>query len=40
VKELKLNYEEVSIVIIPLSESDVITSSGAFVGDDDMIWNW
>ncbi len=39
-KELKLNYEEVSIVIIPLSESDVITSSGAFDGDDDMIWNW
>ena len=36
----KLFYEEVKLEIVPLAKSDVVTSSSAFDGDDDMIWNW
>ena len=39
--DYKLNYENVSVEIV-LLKHDVITASGAFNGDDDMIdkWSW
>ena len=36
----KLIYEEVEIEVIPATESDIITSSLAFDGDDDLISAW
>lgn len=38
---MKHTYEEISIEIILLPESDVIKTSGAFNGDDDdKIYEW
>ena len=38
--EIHLNYEEISIKLISLAENDVITTSGAFDGEDDEIGDW
>jgi hypothetical protein len=39
-ENLKQNYEELNIELIPLGKSDVIVTSGAFNGDDDNIGDW
>ena len=39
----KTVYENVEIEVVLLDSSDIITASGAFDGDDDVIttwWNW
>lgn len=37
---IKLDYESISVELIPLYMSDVITASGAFDGEDDEIGDW
>ncbi len=39
-KNTRLDYEEVSIELIPLTKSDIITFSNGFDGEDDEVWFW
>ena len=40
VNNTKKIYETIEIEITPLSSSDVIKTSGAFNGIDDLVANW
>ena len=36
----KISYEPISIEITPLKRADVITTSGAFNGEEDAVSGW
>ena len=40
IMKTKLTYETVEIKIVHLNELDVISTSGAFDGEDDAIYEW
>lgn len=38
--DFKMEYEKISVEIIPLYASDIITASGSFDTEDDNIEDW